>query len=312
MNAPPEDDVIVFRGSRRACLEFGLVLDAKSIAYQLIETESDWVLAVPAALQSAAREELTRYAAERRRPRRYPPAMVPFSGAPIGVALYVLVLLFIAHAAGAGWFGIDWLAAGDLHRDAAPALPWWRALTALTLHLDALHLIGNLLFGAAIGVILGRMFGPGVAWAAILGAGMLANLVELWLAPADHRAAGASTAVFAALGLLSGYGWGQRRRLTERWLHTYAPLIAGACLLALFGAGPEPSSVPGNEQPTEQVDVLGHLLGFGSGVLFGFVFAHLGWPRSRRIGVQAWAGCGALAALLAAWMRALWAALNLS
>ena len=295
MNTPPiEEDIVVFKGSQRACLEFGLVLDAKFIAYQLIQQDMIWVLAVPAPLEATAREELGRYAAERRIRRPQPPALNDIPGAAIGVTGYVIVLLLTAHAASAGWFGVNWLDAGALQRSGNIEWPWWRALTALTLHLDVLHLSGNLLFGAAAGMIAGRLFGPGVAWAAIIAAAMLANLLELWLAPLGHRSVGASTAVFAALGLLSGYGWGLRQKLAERWLHRWAPLIAGACLLTLLGSG----------DTNERVDVVGHLLGFISGVPVGYAFARRGWPRNRSRDLQIVTGAVTLAALLLAWWRA--------
>lgn len=305
MNQPPlDEDIVVFQGSQRACQEFSLVLEAQSIPYQLIEQDLHWVLAVPTPLQALARDELARYTIERRRPHRVAPPLEPFPGSALGAIGYVIVLLATAHAAGAGWFGVDWLDAGDLRRSTVGGWPWWRALTALTLHLDVLHLVGNLLFGAAAGVIVGRMFGPGVAWAAITLSAVTANLLELLLTPAGYRAVGASTAVFAALGMLSGYGWGQQRKLAARWLHRWAPLLAGACLLALFGAG--------SEQVTEKVDVLGHLLGFICGVGMGYLFARNDWPRSRGTTLQMIAGIFVLCALLVAWFRALWLAPGVS
>lgn len=301
MSLPPlDEDIVVFQGSHRACQEFSLVLEAQSIPYQLIEQDLHWVLAVPPPLQAMAREELARYTLERRRPHRFMPPPEPFPGSALGAIAYVIVLLTTAHAAGAGWFGVDWMDAGDLQRNPAGQWPWWRALTALTLHLDAVHLIGNLLFGVAAGVIVGRMFGPGVAWAAIILSAATANLLELLMAPVGYRAVGASTAVFAALGMLSGYGWGQQRKLAARWLHRWAPLLAGASLLALFGAG--------SEQVTEKVDVLGHLLGFICGVGMGYLFARNDWPRSRSAGLQWIAGAFVFCALLIAWFRALWMA----
>ncbi len=47
---------------------------------------------------------------------------------------YLLILLLTAYCAGIGLFGADWLSVGAL--DAGATREWWRALTALTLHLD--------------------------------------------------------------------------------------------------------------------------------------------------------------------------------
>lgn len=296
MSGESATEVTVFGGTQRACLEYGLVLDARSIPYQLIEQDGGWILSVTAELEPMAREELSRYALERSVPRTRLPQRPPFPGAQAAAAGYALLLLLIAHASGADWFGADWLDAGDLRRNAQGGIELFRAFTALTLHLDALHLVGNLLFGIAAGVVVGRLFGPGIAWASILAAGAAGNLLEMLIAPAGHRAAGASTAVFAALGLLSGYGWGLRLRLRERWAWRWAPLIIGASLMTLFGTG------------TDHVDVLGHGLGFLCGVTCGWAYSRAGVPRSRSAAVQAAAAAAALAAIMFAWYLALRAA----
>ena len=110
-------------------------------------------------------------------------------------------------------------------RAAAPRGEWWRAVTALTLHLDQAHLLGNLLFGVAIGFLAGRAFGPGIAWASILAAAAVANYADMLISPSTHRAVGASTAVFAALGLLVGFAWRHGLTLRERFNYAYAPAV---------------------------------------------------------------------------------------
>jgi rhomboid protease GluP len=282
---------IAFRGSKRLCQEFSLVLEARGIEHEMAEDQGTWILAVPAELAHRAYEELDRYSAERGRPRSRPVATVPYPGAVQGSLGYVVVLLLTAYCAGIGLFGADWLSIGDL--DPAAAHQWWRTLTALTLHLDQEHLLGNLLFGVVAGIGAGRLLGPGVAWLSILSAGALANAAEMLLAPPAYRAAGASTAVFAALGLLVGLAWRQRRNLNERRWNALAPLIAGLCLLALLGAG------------NARVDVLGHALGFLFGVAIGWIYAHAGIPRSRARSLQIAAGACAVLLVFAAWGLAL-------
>jgi rhomboid protease GluP len=273
-----------------------LVLEARGIEHEvggsgLGDSSSSWVLMVAPALVHRAYDEITRYSAERSAPRAMPILMEPFPGAAIGALGYVLILLFTAYAAGIGLFGADWLTLGAL--DSAAAREWWRGLTALTLHLDQEHLLGNLLFGVVAGLAAGRLLGPGVAWASILGAGALANYAETLITPATHRAVGASTAVFAALGLLAGLAWRQQLTLRERRWQTLAPLIAGVCLLTLLGAG------------NAHVDVLGHALGFLFGVGVGWVYARAGIPRNRGQRLQIAAGAGAVLLVCAAWFVAL-------
>jgi rhomboid protease GluP len=294
-NSPPVAvpvAVPVFRGSRAACFEFGLVLDAKGLAYDLEESGGEWLLLVAPAVADVASDELARYSAERSPRRPAPVPFIPFHGSALGAALYAFVLILTAYCAGIQWLGMDWFEAGALESKAA-AGEWWRAVTALTLHLDQEHLLGNLLFGVGIGILAARMFGPGLAWLSILLAAAVANIIDMLVSPPWHRAVGASTAVFAALGLLAGFGWGQRLGLRDRRLYRWAPLFAGVCLLALLGAG------------NEHVDVLGHLLGFLVGTVLGWGFARAGWPRRRGLAFQIATGSVALLVVCAAWLLAL-------
>ncbi len=283
----------MFRGTQSACREAGLVLEAKSVPYDLVELDGSWVLLAAPATAQIARDELTRYAAERSVVRDSAATVIPYAGAGIGAAIYGLVLLLTAYCAGTQMFGVDWLASGALDARAGGGGEWWRALTALTLHLDQAHLLSNLLFGVGVGILAGRVFGPGVAWASILGAGALSNYLDMLIAPSTHRAVGASTAVFAALGLLSGFAWRQRLALRERFRYRWAPLFAGVCLLAFLGAG------------DQHVDVLGHVLGFMTGIAFGWIYARAGVLHNRSGGLQAGMGAAALGVIVAAWGIAL-------
>jgi rhomboid protease GluP len=288
---PAPDSAVVFRGSQLLCREYSLVLESRGIEYESAEDENSWILSVPGPLRQRAYEELRRYSIERRVRRSIPEVSQPHSGAAIGVVLYVLILLLTAYCAGNATFGADWLSLGSL--DAAARGEWWRAVTALTLHLDQEHLLGNVLFGAVAGVAASRLLGPGVAWASILGAAALANYTEILITPITHRAVGASTAVFAALGMLSGMAWRQRLTLRERVWYRWAPLIAGICLLTLLGAG------------SAHVDVLGHGLGFLFGLGVGWVYARSGVSGNRETRVQVIAGLGAVLLVCAAWCLAL-------
>ena len=68
----PEQPVAVFRGSRRASAEAGLVLEAKGVAYESVWLDGEFVLLVAPSAADPAREELSRYALERRAVRRVP------------------------------------------------------------------------------------------------------------------------------------------------------------------------------------------------------------------------------------------------
>jgi rhomboid protease GluP len=288
-----DSSAVVFRGSKPLCHEFSLVLEARAIEHELTQSGDTWVLTVVPGLLHRAFEEISRYSSERSVPRTAPKIveLEPLAGAATGAAVYVLILLLTAYSAGIGLFGADWLSLGAL--DAGAGREWWRAVTALTLHLDQEHLLGNLLFGVFAGIAAGRLLGPGIAWASILGAAALANYAEILIAPAAHRAVGASTAVFAALGLLAGLAWRQRLTLRERRWYRWAPLIAGICLLTLLGAG------------TAHVDVLGHGLGFLFGVGVGWMHARAPPSRDRGRHLQIITGVSAVLTVCAAWLLAL-------
>jgi rhomboid protease GluP len=152
---PAPAAAVVFRGPKELCHEFSLVLEAQAIEHEMSESGGSWVLSVSPALLHRAYEEMSRYSAERSVPRELPRHVEPFAGAALGAMAYTLVLLIAAYCAGAGVFGVDWLTVGSL--DAGAASEWWRAVTALTLHLDQEHLLGNLLFGVVAGVAAGRL-----------------------------------------------------------------------------------------------------------------------------------------------------------
>jgi len=141
---------------------------------------------------------------------------------------------------------------------------WWRPFTALFLHADVPHLIGNLLSGLLFGTLVARSVGPWRGWALILACGTVGNAITSAITwPEAFTSIGASTAVFGALGILSGLGFAAmlRARLHLPWAKIAAPVLAGIILLGWLGGG----SATGN------TDVLGHVCGFGSGLLAGIV-----------------------------------------
>src|SRR5690606_13555151 len=122
---------------------------------------------------------------------------------------------------------------------------------------------GNLLFGSVLGYLASRILGNGIAWGLIVLSAAAGNLLDAILLPVDHRSIGASTAVFAALGLLAAHGWRSQDRSGMRWTRRFGPLIAGVALLGFTGSG------------GERTDVAAHLGGFACGVLAGLISVRL-------------------------------------
>jgi membrane associated rhomboid family serine protease len=192
-----------------------------------------------------------------------------------------------------------------MHAARIQAGQWWRAWTALTLHLDGAHLAANLGAGVWFGYLAARQIGSGTAWFLIVTGAAVANLLEGLLGPADHRSVGASTAVFTALGLMSAYSWRERYQLPQRWARRWGPLVAGVILLGWTGSGggTDTGSGPGSERAN--VDLIAHVAGFGVGILLGATAA---LPLVRRVldRVPQWAtGLAAFASIAIAWAFAL-------
>ena len=291
-----ENWVPVLRTARwKRCREAGLVLTALQIDHEVERIEGRWIITVPRRSASRARVELSEYDREKRQP---PVGILPMPELGTGwrgVIVYVGVLLAVALFARQGAWGHDWLGLGRIDSARIAAGEWWRTVTALTLHVDFSHLAGNIVFGAFFGLYAGRYLGSGVGWAAILGGGALGNALNVLIQPGRHLAIGASTSVFAALGLLAAYTWRRGFLKNTPWRMRIAPIVAGVGLLAFTGTG---SGVEG-----DNVDILAHLTGFIAGFGIGAVLAAVEIP-SEPDTQRLW-GAIAAAALALAWMTAL-------
>jgi rhomboid protease GluP len=281
------------------CADRAFVLLALDIACDWrMGADGTIALRVPSGQHARALHELVLYETEQAMSSTatQAPAQTPRAVrrvARVGSFAYVATLLLFAYLQTHYSAGVDWVDAGRLQAGLVRDGEWWRTVTALTLHADTPHLLGNLIFGALFGYFASVMLASSAAaWLSILLAGATGNLLNALLQPWQHTSIGASTAVFAALGLIAGYQWRIQLQPEEKWLRRLGPLGAGIALLAMLGTG------------GERTDVSAHLTGFLCGLGAGF-----GWSlqRDRRPG-SGWqilmsAGAGAL--LFTAWRTAL-------
>ena len=280
--------------SRSDCNERALVLTAVGIESAIWSDGARFMLSVDIKDASTALFHLHSYEAERRASHA---AVVPVRAVTIhhrawvGSVMYVAVLCGIALATSTGLWPADAFDRGELNGAQVHAGQWWRAWTALTLHRDAAHLIGNLAAGVWFGTLAARQLGAGSAWLLIVTGAAAANLFDALLGPSTYRSVGASTAVFTALGLMAAHSWRTRYDLPQRWALRWSPLIAGAVLLGWFGS------------TGEGTDLVAHALGFGVGCLLGAVGAGSALAHTRLS--QSLAGLAALASLALAWTLAL-------
>ncbi|HXY95629.1 MAG TPA: rhomboid family intramembrane serine protease [Steroidobacteraceae bacterium] len=286
--------VTAFRSRRRrACEERQLVLLAVGVVAELVPGEGEFLLQVDAQDAAYAVRHLAQYESENRAPPPPPPPPYLYPHAWVGCVLYVVTLIGVAYVVGNGLVRLDAFDLGTLDCARVQAGEWWRAWTALTLHLDGPHLAANLGAGVWFGYLASRQTGAGTAWFLTVTGAALANLAEGLTGPPEHSAVGASTAVFTCLGLMSAYSWRERLYLPQHWGRRWAPLVAGVALLGWTGSA------------GEGTDLVAHLAGFTTGVLLGVAVAS-GASRRWLERVPQWlTGAAALAEIAVAWAFAL-------
>ncbi|MBW2454660.1 MAG: rhomboid family intramembrane serine protease [Deltaproteobacteria bacterium] len=176
------------------------------------------------------------------------------------MALFAMALFFF-YVTGPVSRGGSWFTHGRADALLLATEPW-RMITALTLHADAQHVLGNVISGSIFGAMLSRRIGPGGALFAMLLAGALGNAANaLYHLPDGHRSIGASTAIFGAVGLLAAVqlvlDFGQRKKRDRYGVVDFlAPVVGGLALLGALGSG-------------RHSDLGAHGFGFLSGVVLG-------------------------------------------
>jgi membrane associated rhomboid family serine protease len=288
-----EDLRVVFESPNRVeCSDRALVLTAVQIPFQIVDDVASCAIVVPAGYSARAMQELIEYDAENPPPQKVERKPLTVFNAIPGLIAYALIICGVAVIADFTTWGKDWYNAGRVDGVLIRAGEWWRTITALTLHADLHHLIGNLVFGTMFGLFAGRLVGSGVAWFSIVVAAALGNTLNTLLLEASHRAIGASTAVFAALGLVAGFVWRGKFMAQDRWSYRLGPIVGGFALLMYTGTGGERTDIGAH--------LMGFLFGLGAGMLLTSVRDRLDDRRLQQV-----AGLGALLLICGAWAIAI-------
>lgn len=280
--------------SERQAMDWSLVLISQGIGSTIERVaESDlWQLVLDAPDHERALQAIRQYHAENRRNIWRQP--LPWTGLVFDwrslLPLIIFVFLFAVEATGRG----NLRAPGMMDNTAVQAGQWWRLVTAVMLHADMAHLAANVTTGLVLlGLALG-VYGPGLGLLVTALAGVGGNVAGLLFYPASHHGVGASGMIMGALGLLAAQ-WLTllRRGLTPRQLAARG-VFSGGLLLVLLGFSPE-----------RNVDVLAHVAGFLTGLVFGAALAFL----PERVRSSEWfdhvaaLGCGMLIGI--SWFLAL-------
>lgn len=268
-----------------------LVLQAVGIPFEVRHDGQHWLVLVASADAERARTELDAYVAENRLDPAPIEEPVQSTDGWSGVLAYGTLIGLIGVLAQRRVFEWDWYTAGRTQAGLILQGEWWRTVTALTLHADPVHFLANLIFGGWIGLYAGRTLGSGVGWCIALVAGAVGNFVNALVHPPEHASIGASTAIFAALGLLAAHHWRRKKTRLLGRMERWAPVAAGLTLLSFLGSG------------GERTDVFAHLFGFlcglGAGAITGGLPPYVFGPRNqRRFGVAI------IALVVLSWMLA--------
>lgn len=284
MAAPGELPRVVRRTRSRAqAEEWAYVLTALGLLHELREEPEGIAVAVLPEDAAAAESALAAHDAERSRPA---PRPQPEYGRSFLWLAYVALLASFHLTTGPRDERVIWFARGSADAEAFLHGEWWRAVTALTLHADYAHAVGNLVAGAVLLWGLARRIGPAAAaWIALAG-GVLGNVLTALAVRRGYVSVGASTAVFAALGALALLQAVARRRMA------LLAIGAGSALLGLLGTG-------------QNADLFAHLFGFASGGVLGALAGPLARNPPRRTVLQPLLALAALAAITACWRIAL-------
>jgi membrane associated rhomboid family serine protease len=239
--------------------------------YWLMPSPEGYRLLVEPEALTQAREQLARFDRESV---GWPPAPVADAATHatdvITPLLWALVILAVFHIQEER---PEIARSGELDADAIFAHgEWWRVGTALFLHADTGHVVSNLAGGILVFIAVLKTFGTLRGWTLVAISSLIGNLAIAALHyPKPYRSLGASTALFAGVGLLTGRALGIQLRAEHphRRRAMFVAVASGGIVLALYGSG------------GAEIDMGAHVSGFLAGVALGLFTAGLPWKRAH-------------------------------
>ena len=286
IDVEPLDTTVRVTPSLSRAEEWATVLAASGIHHRLAPTSTGWAVAVGSDDGARASVALAAYDEENRHEARAVAPAVGRDSIGLGVAVAALLLGFFGltgpRAAGVAWFERGSASAARILQGEL-----WRTITALTLHADLAHVLGN----AAACVVLippvSQALGPGTGLWVLLLSAVAGNTLTAFVHGAPYNSVGASTLVFGALGVLAAQAliarW--RGRTTRR--RPWVVIVASLMLLLMLGTA-------------EGADVLGHLFGMLAGAVLGLA-AGLARARAFAPTLEWGLAAAALALVVACW-----------
>lgn len=258
---PVYSETVLATDTKQKLISSSLVLSAVGISHQVSQTPEKAILQVSPDNLHAAQFQIQAYAEENK---NWPPkpdnsveSFVPFLQPPTLLLIGALALFFSvtgSWSAQSLWFTQG---AGNAQR-ILQHHEYYRLVTALTLHADTVHLLGNCFFGGFLFHFFCKLTGNGIGMFAMLTTATLGNYINVRLHGDQHLFVGFSTAVFAIIGMLATLN--RHNRISKHYVRVI-PFMAGTALLAMIGSSGERTDLGAH--------LFGLCCGFGTGWLLG-------------------------------------------
>ncbi len=272
---------------------WSLVLTAVEIPHQVIQVEETYLLLVQEQHIHRALYEIETYIEENR---NWPPKP-HLDEVGMGIQPPTIILmgaLAFFHGVTGNWSEHSpWFSLGAGNSEAILQQgEWYRLVTPLTLHADAVHLMGNCFLGGFLLHFFCRSMGTGLALFSMLITAIVGNWINVKLHGVGHLFVGFSTAVFALIGMMSIHSYHTRKKVSG--FHFLTPLMAGAALLAMLGSS------------GERTDLGAHLFGLLAGLITGMLLCTKTIQRLRKSqSLQGWLFFLSICLLYFSWSFAL-------
>jgi membrane associated rhomboid family serine protease len=289
-----DESTILTTDDEQEALSCSLVLSSAGINHGYTQTPDSLVLSVATNDAPEANTQLKAYLHENKNwpPKPVAPAndFTPLLQPPTLLLIGSLTLLYTVTGPWSGhspWFSHGAGDAGAIFTNNE----YYRLITALTLHADIVHLLGNCLVGGFLFHFFCRLTGNGLGLFSMLFTATLANSINAALHGSNHLFVGFSTAVFAIIGMLAMIS--REHRTGKRYLRIL-PFMAGAALLAMIGSS------------GERTDIGAHFFGLCCGLAFGWILCRPVLIKVRQsLLLQTMLFILSIAVIIIAWQMAL-------
>jgi len=289
IDAEPFESTVRVSPSARRAEEWATVLAATGIRYRLERTELGWALVVAGRDSARAGAALAAYDEENRTDVRAPDTAIGRHAIAVGVLVAVLLVGFFAVTGSRAGRGV-WFERGSGSAEHILNGEIWRTVTALTLHADLAHVLGNAVACLVLIPPVCHALGVGTGLWVLLLSGVIGHALTAFIHGPPHNSIGASTLTFGAIGVLAAQALIARWRAPTTGRRSWVVIVASLVLLSMLGTA-------------EGADVLGHVFGLLAGAFLGLAVG-LVRPLAFAPTTERTLAAAALAAVLVCWWMA--------